>query len=95
VKKEPDKTRLLVIAVIVNVIVLSLLVGLSLIVIRVFFQGKIDRTLIPIFGMVFFIGSVITTGFVYRIYMRRLLGKERLQEILDLRDKEKGPGRKT
>jgi uncharacterized membrane protein (DUF106 family) len=95
VRKEPNKTQLLLIAVIVNVLVLSLLVGISLGIIHVFLQGKVDKTLIPVFGMIFFMGSVITTGLVYRFYMRRFVGREQLDEILNRSKHKHKPGDKA
>ena len=92
-KKELNKTKLLVTAILCNIVVLGLLVGLALLIIHFFMRGRLPKTLISIFGVVFFTVSVLTTGLVYRFYLRRVYGKEQLDDLIKAQKKKAGEKR--
>ena len=93
-KKQVNKPQFLIIAVLCNVAVLSLLLGISFLIIQVLLQGKIDKTLIPFFGLTFFLGSVFTTSLVYRFVMRRFLKTEHMDDIFKPLKKEPSKDKK-
>jgi cytochrome b subunit of formate dehydrogenase len=92
VKNQNHKIKLIVIAVLCNILVLSVLIGIAFAVIHVFLQGKVNKTLISFFGLAFFIGTVFTTSIVYRLYMRRFFDTEHMDDVLGLNKKSKARG---
>jgi hypothetical protein len=91
-KNQTHKKRLIIIAVLCNILVLSVLIGIAFIIIHVFLQGKVNKTLITLFGLAFFVGSIFTTSIVYRLYMRCFFKTEHLDEILNPHKGKKAHG---
>lgn len=81
-KKQLHKKQLIIIAVLCNIMVLSVLIGIAFVIIHVFLQGKVNKTLISFFGLAFFIGTIFTTSIVYRLYMRRFFNTEHMDDVL-------------
>jgi cytochrome b subunit of formate dehydrogenase len=91
-KNQTHKKRLIIIAVLCNILVLSVLIGIAFIIIHVFLEGKVNKTLISFFGLAFFVGSIFTTSIVYRLYMRRFFKTEHMDDVLGLNKKNKAHG---
>ncbi|MBN1797121.1 MAG: hypothetical protein JW822_01000 [Spirochaetales bacterium] len=81
-KNQPHNKQVLLIAVLCNILVLSVLIGIAFVIIHVFLHGKVDKTFISFFGLALFVGSIFTTSIVYRLYMRRFFKTEHMDDIV-------------
>ena len=79
-QKHP-RFKLITLAVIFNMIVLAILIGIALFIIHIFLQGKLTPSLISIFASIFFVCAMLTTSLVYRFYMRHVLKIKNTEEL--------------